>query len=245
MIPKSLCHWLARRYRKHHMAERFEQNFLQLMRQQEELFDVEIFIKNLQQRLQCSITLESIPPQRWLRYLNKHAEREIERWTSGCDFYNQRNVIPLMRWNGLPFVLAYLMKISPEKMNFIFITQDPVFQRLNSMHGRNPQCILSNEPLAVFVFLDERLPNAPLTSLIYNGNRLHMTSVFEDTLVRVKMGIHTLIPNTMPDNDDFLLRGKSYPPDSWKEAIQENLNHLDLCPEAWGHWDDISVLLHG
>lgn len=245
MIPKYLCYWLARRYRKHRMAERFEQNFLQLMRRQEELFDVDIFVKNFQQRLQCLITLESMPPQCWHRYLNKRAKKEIEQWVSRYDFYNQRTIVPLMRWNGLPFVLAYLMKISPEKMNFIFITQDPIYQRLNSIHVRNPQCILSSEPLAVFVFVDERLPHGPLMSLIYNGNRLHVTTVFEDTLVRLKLGVHTLIPNAMPDDENFLIRGKRYSPDSWKEAIEENLDHLGLCPEAWGLWDDISVLLHG
>lgn len=244
MIPHFMCHWMAKRACKHHIAERFEQNYLQLTRHAEEAFDEEIFIQNLQQRLRLVVTLRSLSPQSWPRVMSPVARAEINKWAT-VNLYQQRNVVPLLRWNGLPLVLASLIQSAPEEMDFLFISQDPVYQRLATLRRCRDNCLLSRRPLAVFVFIDERLPEAPLMPYLLNGNRLRVTAVFPHTLTRLHMGIQTLIPVGMPDTTSFQVIGQRYAPDEWEEAVATNFHQLCHFPTYWGQWDDISVLLHG
>ncbi|MBD8107709.1 hypothetical protein [Erwinia persicina] len=244
MIPGFICHWMAKRACKHHIAERFEQNYLQFMRQPEGTFDEEIFIQNLQQRLRLMVTLRSLPPQSWLRVMSPVGRDEINKWATEY-LYQQRTLVPLLRWNGLPLVLASLIQSAPEAMDFLFISQDPLYRRLATLRRCRDNSLLSHRPLAVFVFIDERLPESPLMPFLLNGNRLRVTAVFPHTLTRLHMEIQTLIPVGMPDTPSFRVIGQRYAPDAWEDAVAANFQQLCRFPTYWGQWDDISVLLHG
>lgn len=245
MIRHFIYHWMARRACQHQIAERFEQNFLQFTRQPEKNFDKNIFVQHLQQRMELMFILQSQSPNHWPRYLSSQARQEIVRWAAETTFFTQRSVVPLLRWNGLPPVLAYLMQIAPEEMSFLFITQDSLYKTLSRLRPNTVNSLLSRRQLAVFVFIDERLPQAPLMPLIFNGNRLQFTAVIPDTLRRLRMKIHTLIPCGVPNSSLFQLKGQSCKPDGWEAAIVTNLQQIYQSPVEWGQWDNFSVLLHG
>lgn len=245
MIPDVICHWIAKRAAGSPLAERFEQNYLQLMRCAEADYDGDIFIQNLRQRLRLLVTSKALPPSQWLRFISPQAQQEIARWTNDTGFFAKRTLIPLLRWNGLPLMLMQLMRQAPEGFDFLFLTQDPHYLRLSGAKPYGGGGLLSDRRLVIFVFIDERLKLAPLVPVEINGNRLLVTSVLPQVLTRLHLDIQTLIPASVPYSEHYQLTGNQYSPDEWQKALNENFMHLLRSPAEWGLWDDISVLLHG
>ncbi|WP_428944118.1 hypothetical protein ACQK5W_16145 [Pantoea sp. FN060301] len=244
MIPEVICRWLAKNARRQHLGERFEQNYLQLMRQPEEHYNDTLFVDNLREKLRLLVTLKSLPPARWARYMTPAAEQEVLRWVRETRLFERRCIVPLLRWNGLPLVLAKMMQIAPDGYDFMFITCDDRWQPLKMMRPVQGGGLLSSRPMMVLVFIDERLPASFLQPVILNGNRLLITDVSPLVLQRLHLEIQTLLPVGSPLGS-FHLTGENLPADGWTQAVQDNFTHLARNPVCWGQWDDISVLLHG
>lgn len=241
MIVKYLHQWLVKIALNQPWASRIEQNYSQLMGISPNDYVHEWLIEHILEKLRLMSTLSIKSPRSWEIKSAPYLTPAVQQWLDNSQLYQQRTLLPLLRWTGLPLILNQIKLHAPENFQLKIITTDELYHSFNS----HSSSFFSEQPMAVVVFMDERLPISFRQPIKFNKNRFFVTACPAKVLSRLNLSIATLLPVKCCLEPLFSVTGSRYQSDQYQLAVNDTFKHLESSPAPWGKWDDISVLLHG
>lgn len=241
MIANYLHQWLVKIALNQPWASRIEQNYSQLMGTHPDNSAHEWLMEHILEKLRLMTTLSIKSPRRWEIISAPYLTPAVLQWLDITQLYQQRTLLPLMRWTGLPLILNQIKLHAPDYFQLKIITADELYHSFNS----HSSSFFSQQPMAVVVFMDERLPMSFRQPIKFNKNRFFVTACRAQVLNRLKLSITTLLPVNRCLEPLYSITGNRYQSDQYQLAVNDTFKHLESFPAPWGKWDDISVLLHG